>query len=1190
MVFVRYMRLRGFKSIGATRTVQIDFDKGFSAIVGANGSGKSNILEAFSFVMGQLSAKSLRGENMRNMIFSGNQKAGIPPAKEAWVELVLDNADRGLPIDSDIVKISRSIDVDGKGKYKINGTTTTRTEIQDLLAMGGMHSNSYSMVLQGSVYEVVNMTKLERRKLIEDIAGISAYDEKKAAAQKELDVVEGNLSQVRLLLNEVSMQLSELEKEKDDALRYQQLARTLERATIALKIADIEATRADIASATEAVAGLRTRIAEVAGTIDGNRASMEEIGATLREIHRELAEKQGTDLLKLNAELDDAKQGLADATSGLKYLAESGKKARDDKTRTEDDIQRLESEREQLVTDLDALRKEATTLEAALVTRREDVAGKLATLASHDERFQALVRAREQARHDMLDARQALNEATSELKLAETYLQNDRKAVATIEGELDRLASSKDAITRDAQAARAAMGKATRDGPASPDEVQARIKSIESDLRVTRDIVRKKSEEIYEIRSTIKAMQHAGSGGIARTLSTLLEAKRQGTIKGIHDTIGNLGKVDATYAVAMDIAAGGKTNYVVVDDRDVATACIKFLKAQNAGRLSFIPLDKIRTGDVPRDQDMTGGVHGRAVDLIDFDPKYVAAFEFIFGRTFIVDDLEVAKRFAPSYRRVTLDGDVVDPSNLMTGGSHGKTNAGNAFQSKDAAKLPGLEQEIEGLKEKERTLERKVRECQASISEYYTAKITAEKENSRVREQVAKLEARLEEIETSREGLERKLEATRAGIGAGVAKREALLGTIDSRDKAVQAVQAELARIEDELASSPHAGLKQDIERAEKDVKDIEARRNKLEVTLAQRATRLEDHVERALGEHRTRVGTLAATIADLDARVAAGETEKARLKTTINDIEARIAIKNEELKGLLEQKRALDKRREELGMAVQHLTLEHQALELKLGNQNTRIHDLKATLAQLEAEVPEDASVPESFVLKPRAELVAEIDACKRGIDAMGNVNMMAIEKYNDNKARFDDLTAKHDVLVTERESILEFMASVEKQKKGAFLQTYHSIARNFAYIFSRLSPGGEAKLELENMEDPFSGGVLIMARPAGKPLNEISLLSGGERSLTSLSLIFAIQQHSPSPLYILDEIDAALDDANAALVAGLIRELSDRSQFIIVTHRDVTMTRVDQILGVSNVDGVTDVMALKLGELSKIAMEADA
>ncbi|MHA1846870.1 MAG: AAA family ATPase, partial [Promethearchaeota archaeon] len=207
-----------------------------------------------------------------------------------------------------------------------------------------------------------------------------------------------------------------------------------------------------------------------------------------------------------------------------------------------------------------------------------------------------------------------------------------------------------------------------------------------------------------------------------------------------------------------------------------------------------------------------------------------------------------------------------------------------------------------------------------------------------------------------------------------------------------------------------------------------------------------------------------------------------------------------------------------------------------------------------------------------------------------MGNVNMMAIEKYNESKARFDDLTMRHEVLIKERESILEFMENIEKQKKTAFMQTFQGIARNFSYIFSQLSPGGEAKLELENLDDPFSGGVLIMARPAGKPLNEISLLSGGEKSLTSLSLIFAIQQYQPSPLYILDEIDAALDDANASRVAELIKELSSRSQFIIVTHRDVTMMKADQILGVTNVDGCTEVMNLDLSQISKIIAEIEA
>ncbi|HME52870.1 MAG TPA: chromosome segregation protein SMC [Candidatus Lokiarchaeia archaeon] len=1189
MVFIRYLRLRGFKSI-STKTIQVDFDKGFSAIVGANGSGKSNILEAFSFVMGNLSAKSLRGDNMRTMIFSGNPKAGIPAAKEAYVELVLDNADRGLPIDTDIVKISRSIDLEGKGKYKINGTTTTRTEVQDLLSMGGLHSSGYSMVLQGSVYEVVNMSKAERRKLIEDIAGIAAYDEKKENAQKELDQVEENLAQVRLLLNEVSSQLAMLEKERDAALQYQHLTKQLEHSTNAVKILDIESLGDDIEKARTTIADLQAKVDEIDATIATKEGEIEEATAQIKAVTDELANKQSKELLLLNQELDQLKQALSDLKSGIKYLAEQEKNASAEKARLETEIAALETEKESIETDIDALQRTSGYQETELETKKSELQAKTAELASQDQKYNDLLASKEASRQSLLEAKNALNELRSELKMVETYIAKDTASIDAIAKKATGSVKVRDDIVAKLDSLKAEIASAKAGKVDSPDKIQGDIKRCESDLRITKDMIRQKSEIIYEIRSTIKAAQNFNNNGATKAISALLEAKKKGTIKGIHDTISNLGKVDSKYAVAMDIAAAGKTNFMVVDNRNVATECINYLKKNNLGRLSFIPLDKISYKEYDHEYKLVDGVHGRAVDLIDFENSYLPAFEFIFGHTFIVDDLEIAKAFAPKYRRVTLDGDVIDPSNLMTGGSLNKKGAGSAFQNKDEERLPAMEQELEALKQKEKKLDREIRDCQARISDYYTTKINTEKHCSDIKEQIAKFETKLEEIDGGSDDSQQKIQELQATIDENATKKDNLCDEIQQGEEKVSTIQGEITAIDESLGASPHAQLQSEIKALEKAIKTIEANINKSAIDLAQKNTRLTEHVVGSIQAKLDRIVELDEAIATASQSLTEKEGEKSTTVESIDSLEQQLSEKNAELSSLLSQKREFEKNKDELANAVQRSRLERQAADLKHASQVTKAAELEQALQAAKAELPENLNVPEEFIQLGKAQLLHDIEGCKKEVEKLGNVNMMAIEKYNDNKARFDDLSGKHEILIKERESIIEFMDSVEKQKKTAFLQAYQSIARNFAYIFSRLSPGGEAKLELENFEDPFAGGVQIMARPAGKPLNEISLLSGGEKALTSLSLIFAIQQHCPSPLYILDEIDAALDDANAALVADLIKELSNRSQFIIVTHRDVTMTRVDQILGVSNVDGVTDVIQLHLGELSKVLVAQEA
>ncbi|MHA1890967.1 MAG: chromosome segregation protein SMC [Promethearchaeota archaeon] len=1196
MVHIKSLKLRGFKSVGATKTVQIDFPQGFSAIVGANGSGKSNILEAFSFVMGNGSAKSLRATNMKSMIFSGNKKKGIAPAKEALVQLVFDNKDRGLPIDSDVVTISRRVNLSGQGTYRINGSVTTRSMIRDLLNMAGMDSNSYNMVLQGNVYEVVNMTKIERRKLIERIAGITSFDEKKEQAQRELEKVESNLAQVRLLMNEVSTTLSELEKERDDALRYQSLLKRRDISINALKVVEIEDLEGELSKLKESLNGLSIEIHDMQDDIKAKSAVLDELRGKLSEVNDRISRAEGDDIRRLSKELDELKQVLSDSKSAIKYLENKRERDMSSMEKIKEKLVRLDKEKADVEDRVRALESKEAELSEASRSKKDVLKSLIDKLSSNDDRFKDLDGQKRALQEEHLNIRNEISTLKSELKRTNREISDARGLLSTLEKTLAHDQEIKSELGVKLSRLRADMSagalsrSSSRNISETPAGIQKKIKRLESDLRVVKDMIDRKTERLYEIRSTIKVSRQFGKNSSKRAIDALLNAKDRGLIDGIHDTIGNLGTVSPEHALAMDIAAGGRVNYMVVQDRNVASQCIKFLKKNRLGRLSFIPLDAIRYREPERGEKYIDGVIGRAVDLIDFDIKYLPAFEFIFGRTFIVRDLEVGKRFGRGYRRVTLDGDVIEASNLMTGGSINKNNHVGSFQKSSEAELVALEQEIENLKQKERRLEKEIRDCQEKISDYYTNKIEMEKARSDFKEKIAKMEARLEELEGKINNTKEQVEKTKQRLGNLIDEKESLLEKLSSQEKVKAGMEKRLRDIITAIDKLPNATLKREITHVEGEIKKLDEELNATRLSLAREKAKLQEHFTSAINSENERLSELAREVEKNEQELSDEKQRHSEISKDVDNKKNALEEKSKELSVLVKERDGYLKEIGRISSHIRQLELECQSKELNRRAMDNKIKESSVLLKEMIDALPEDLDVPEKYLEKGKDELKKDIKEIERAIEEMGNVNMMAIEKYNESKARFDDLTMRHEVLIKERESILEFMENIEKQKKTAFMQTFQGIARNFSYIFSQLSPGGEAKLELENLDDPFSGGVLIMARPAGKPLNEISLLSGGEKSLTSLSLIFAIQQYQPSPLYILDEIDAALDDANASRVAELIKELSSRSQFIIVTHRDVTMMKADQILGVTNVDGCTEVMNLDLSQISKIIAEIEA
>ncbi|WP_457627353.1 chromosome segregation protein SMC [Persephonella sp.] len=1157
--YIDRINVYGFKSYG-NRRLSIPIGNGFVGIVGPNGSGKSNIGDAIVFALGLATAKSMRALKLSDLIFSSRGKS----AEYAEVEVIFKN-EGAFPLNDEEVSIYRKVEHNGKSTYRINGRPAKQYEVEELLSYAGIPKQGYNIVTQGDIFKFIKMTPTERRDLLSEIAGITEYEERKEKALKDLEETEEKISSAKLILKEVKANLKRLEEERENALLASQLEEKIEEIQKTIKGVKLYFLLTEQEKALKELEEVEEKINSL------YREKESSIEKQKEKIHQiKLLENK---LNEIQESLLPIKEKEGAITSQIRHLNEK-------KSEIEGEIEKLKQllndllrEKEEKIKEVISLEEEIKALKKKLPEIKRELEEAEKELEEKNKKLKEIEIGGSKARIDLGE----IEKEEKQLKEKQGTLQKEK---LHIEMELGRVIEKIESyrkeieeLSQELEGLRNSKGNIKK----FVESQERKIKGLQSELQRLR--IRKETliKKLKENREKIEANFQR----LAQILAQLSQVKEDRVmalirdIKGVYGQVADLiGVRDPELSQAIEAAGGGRLRHIVVEDDRVAQQCIEVLKKSGAGKATFIPLNRIRVPSVTKPPLMRG-VIGLAVDFVDYDPAIEKAVRFVFGETVIVENFDAARSLGiGTFRMVTLDGDIFEKSGTITGGADknkgGVLGRGNLEQEKIR-----LEKEDDRLKAEEEAMEQELKRVEEKIS-------LTEKELYHLQSESQNVLERNREIEEKIQHNTGRITVLEEEIVNLKKKQFELENSLDQTVKQLKEVESLLSAVEKKkqeiLEKMENEGLhklRKEWEEATQRVYSLREKKNEIEAQIDKLTDRLEN---------------------SLKVRIFQIENEKMKTEDSIKAKQQQINQIKEEIENLSNQLSQLwkglketEKERDQLIDSIEQLKEELKVLRYQEENINKeitylledkgkyeqKIEDLKEELLLLKEEYDGE---PVEGDLK---ELEKQLREYQEKRQAIGAVNQKALEDYDQIKERYDDLSQKLRVLIDEKKSIEELIENLEEKKVRAFMEVFEAVNKNLGKIFRRLSPGGKAYLEIENEEDPLSGGILLKARPRGKDVKRLEIMSGGEKTLTALAFLFAVQQYRPAPFYYFDEVDAHLDDANARKIAELMKELSQEAQFIVVTLRDTMASYADRLLGVSAREGISNVYSLELAEV---------
>jgi chromosome segregation protein len=1123
------LEIDNFKSF--TKKTKIPFFGGFTVISGPNGSGKSNIIDSILFVLALSSSRTLRAEKLTDLI---NLNSGKPTAE---VSVTL----------SDGTKIRRRIKRTGTGYYSynyLNEKVCKQSDVTEFLSKFGIKPHGYNVVMQGDITRIIEMSDFERRKIIDEIAGVAEFDAKKDQALRELEVVRERLEREEMLLNEFSRRLDELFREREEALKYREWSEKLRSFESCRAAAFLHAREKDLAGTEHLIADQQLAIER----IDSDR-SLEEhersyLTADLDDLNRQINQKSGSEYLKLIADLEEAKGTIRLSELGIARLKKEKEANLEGLNRVFVDMKRAETR----VT-------ECTRAVREMTIDRTNLAMETATARGQIEKFEAEIE------NQSRDAEGARDELFSLMQSIEAK-KADRSAILHSKDlllEKSRMRSSeRERLEERLHAIEAETGAGERQ------QEEGKVVSLQEEKGDLERELAALEGAVFARRQTLERLreeQRAAEGDIVR-----LEAQQQAqgepgsraleavlAMEGVFGTIAQLAKAPPEYATALNVAAGNRLHYVVVEDDEVAAGAIRYLKEQKLGRLTFLPLSRLRPAPLPGTPGK--GIIGLAVRMLEFSPRFEPAFRVVFGATVIVESLDLGRKLLGTYRMVTPEGELLEKSGAMTGGTFKK-----AIRGFGAA----VEDEIGRLRKAAEELKAEIADAEAAIKRGSSEIESLRGKRTEIDLQLQRLSITAEEMakraglySQEKERLVTALAELAEEVKGGTRDLAALEASLDTTTDEIAQLTKRMEQFKKRLEDTAIPVLSEQIEKKKRELEDAERRLRNKESDISD-LQRERQHFTARVDELKAETGRIAGANQQLDADVAAAEAQIAAGKAAILEIEER----QKEFSGELDTLRA---RHVEISDAIRESEkkiLEHDVAKERIRIQLEALTDRKTTLSaeidQLRADVGE---VTTDLSLREIEDGIAEASAAMRKI---GAVNMLAIDEYDRVETQVTERVEKKEILSRERATLLERIERFETMKFEAFTSAFRAIDANFREIFARLT-SGSGRLILENEEDPFAGGLSFAVQPRDKPVHLLSALSGGEKSLTTLAFIFSIQQHIPAPFYAFDEVDMSLDGSNVERIGDMIRQLSSTSQFIIVSLRKPMIEGADRILGVT-------------------------
>lgn len=1125
------LEIDNFKSF--SKKTKIPFLEGFTVISGPNGSGKSNIIDSILFVLALSSSRNLRAEKLTDLI---NLNSGRNTAEVA-IEF------------SDGTRIRRRIKRTGNGYYSynyLNDRLCKQSDIVTHLSKFGIIPHGYNVVMQGDVTRIMEMSDLERRKIIDEIAGVAEFDAKKAQALSELDLVRERIEREELLLIELTKRANELKREREHALEYQKWQKELtfyQGCRAAAQLRDREKELATLLASAEEYKIELSRIASDRGLEENELAYLQ---ADIRDIDDQINKKSGSDYLKLIAELEEAKSGikLAEQTivrmrkdkeenlAAINRIYMDTKRAESRVAELTDQIRALSIDRTNIAMEVATAKAQLGKIEAEIREHSEDTAGAREKLFSLMQSIEEKKGQRSGILHqqDMLIEKSRMR--TTELErltlllrqLDEEYAEKQRQMSESTTGATD-LAAEKKELDR------------------SLSELEGALFAQRSSLERVRGEMRDAEKDVIRLEA---AQQARGESG-----GRVMEAVR--AMEGVHGTIAELGKVPAEYTMALNVAAGNKLHYVVCEDDQVAADAIRYLKEERLGRVTFLPLNKLKPPALPPVKEP--GIIDYAVNLLEYDPKYDRAFAVALGATVVVDTLERARKLIGKYRMVTLDGELIDRSGAMTGGAAKKPVQGFGAAVDD--EIYRIRARLTELAGEAATLEAGVKRLTDEVDAKRAARNEIDQKVARIGMYADEFTKRFEAIAVEKQTIEAAVARQKEETGSGAAELSALEGQLDATTEEINAINAQIEEIKKHLDDTNIPALTGQMDKKKKEIEGSETRLRNKEADMND-ASRERQHFTARVAELSEERNRQDERNRQIDTDIAAANEQIAANRAHIAELEE----KQKEFSGILDELRS---KRAEVSQAIHDS--ESRLMKFDAGRDRINVQmkavDERAETIRIEVEMLKQ-QVGDNKTDLTLSEIEGRIAEADGMIRKCGAVNMLAIEEYEKVQRQVEERTGRKETLSKERANLIERIEKYAQMKYEAFMTSFKAIDGNFQEIFARLT-SGNGHLVLENEEDPFAGGMTFAVQPRDKKVHLLNALSGGEKSLTTLAFIFSIQRFIPAPFYAFDEVDMSLDGANVERIASMIKELAPSSQFVIVSLRKPMIEEAQRIMGVT-------------------------
>ncbi len=1189
MITFKQIELVGFKSF-ADKTV-IPFTDGVTCIVGPNGCGKSNVADAIRWVLGEQSAKMMRGSQMLDVIFNGTEKRR--PTSFCEVTLSFDNTSRIFNIDCDEVEMTRRLYRNGDSEYLLNRQPSRMKVLTGLLHGAGAAKEGYSIIGQGRIETIMNAKPEDRRSIFEEATGISMFKDRKADAERKLSAARDNLYVFQQRMHEVERQLAPAEKAAESAIKYEELYARLRSLEINSYIYhhDTSAGRKQ---------KINDRIAHYTSEIERLTARSSEV---LKEYEqcRDIVSGADDELAELNERLLRYTVGIQRKTGEGKVLQEKANSVKEKLRSAQEDVtfstQRIDEIEREIRRAEEYNRKNserAEKLEASCKALEEE----LSSLSDEIGKFEAMT---DENRKKVMDTFRDLSDLNKNMGSIEAQRKLLSERLSEVRATLDEIVKLRDGYKAEYDASIARHGEIIAFIDSENETMERAAKAV----RDSEESVRAYTQKAYDARSqiaglsdslaTVKALRDRFDGYIYSVKRLMSEAKNNAELSSkIQGLIADIVTTSGEYEVAIETAFGGAMQNVVTGTRDDAKFLIEYLKRTRGGQVTFLPVEALRPrmeGDSIRSARKERGAVGFAADLVGYDKKYENVIRYLLGNTLVCDNIEsatiIARRYPRAFKIVTLDGDVINSSGSMTGGSR-KDNAGNLLAN-----------------------ERRIKEIEESIAEKKAALSRAETMRDRAQTELKEASSNLEELRA-------KFQNSRAELAANEQLSESLLKQLASEESryAVFAQTAEmiggrLAALNDEYSQTSR-GASDLNERSSEASSAIENISTQYDALIKQRDEKLDKlnsaRVEKASleaavksGSENTRrltsekdeliskIARTRAAIPDIEReleelnRQAEHTALTAEEQEVVDDIRARIAATTESKVTTNERIKKIDIERLELHKSIQENTDRRNSQQIALTK-------LDADLENMQQRIMDEYGEDYDGCLKYKAEdfdiegAPSAVSSLKRQITMLGAINPNAVTEYREIKERYDKMSADKADMEKAIDDLTKALDEIRTEMLNIFNEGFNKINENFKQTFKELFGGGRAELQLDytDCEDPLDAGVEIEACPPGKKLTKISLLSGGERALTAIAILFAIIGMRPMPFCVLDEIEAALDDANVGRYAKYLKKFATQTQFIVITHRKPTMENADTLFGVTMEEkGVSKIVSVKLSEV---------